>query len=69
MSRDHGEVWTLPWDLEKNTKGLPLSVDGVRLPSRWKNVWGYTRTVYGCTTVRLTGVSMFCQCWGALILR
>ena len=50
---DHGEVWALPWDVEQNSKGLTLSVEGVRLPYRFEKrielhsdgLWMYYRAI------------------------
>jgi galactose mutarotase-like enzyme len=34
MLPDHGEVWALPWDVARDSAGLTLTVEGVRLPYR-----------------------------------
>lgn len=37
---DHGEVWSLPWDVSQDESGLSLSVHGVRLPyTLKKRLW------------------------------
>jgi len=56
---DHGEVWSLDWNVEKSSESMSLSVHGIRLPYRFSRTMTFPQPNRLRMAYRLENLSPF----------